>query len=120
MSQIAQAPEFELDAEDAKKLGDAVAGVLAFHKIKMTPKQEAYALLMEAAAQVYPPMIVTLYMRLKMERDKKPKPPAAAPKAAPAPAPRPAPAAPPAQPIRAPLQTNGMPVFDPLKIELPQ
>lgn len=71
---VTKCPEFTLDDDDAKRLGEATAGVLAHYKVKMTAKQEAYALLMEAAAQVYPPMIVSIYVRKKMEAEAR-KPP---------------------------------------------
>lgn len=66
---ITKCPEFNLDNDDAKKLGEATAQVLSYYKVKMTAKQEAYALLFEAAAQVYPPMIVSIYLRKKMEAE---------------------------------------------------
>ena len=70
---ITKCPELLLEKEDAKLLGEAVAGVLAFHKIRMTPKQEAYGILMEAFAQVYPPMAVSLWFRKKMEAEERAK-----------------------------------------------
>lgn len=60
-------PELKLDKDDAKDLGEAVAGVLALHKVRMTPGQEAYAILMETAARVYPPMVISIYIRKKAE-----------------------------------------------------
>lgn len=66
---VTKCPEFNLSEDDAKKLGEASAAVLAYHKVKMTPKQEAYALLGEAFVQVYPPMLVSIYFRKKMEAD---------------------------------------------------
>lgn len=105
---VTKCPEFALEKEDAKMLGEAVAGVLAFHKIRMTPKQEAYAVLMEAAAQVYPPMIVSVYFRKKMEAEQSnkniPQPP------------KPVAPFPTAQPVEASLKPNG---FDPTKIIMP-
>lgn len=67
---MASAPEFKLDKDDAKELGDAIAGVMKYHHITMTPKQEAYALLIEAAAKVYPPMLLTYVLRKKLEAEK--------------------------------------------------
>jgi hypothetical protein len=61
------APELRLDADDAKTLADAWAEVLAYHKIKMTKKQEAYASLIEAMATVYPPMLVSVVLRKQAE-----------------------------------------------------
>lgn len=106
---VTKCPEFSLDKEDASKLGEATAGVLAFYKVKMTAKQEAYALLMEAAAQVYPPMLISVYIRKKAEHDAKPK-------TAIAPQPlRPVPPAP-----RDNVQPLRGAAFDPFKIEMPQ
>lgn len=68
---VTKCPEFKLDKDDAKELGDAVAGVLAFHNIVMSPKQEAYSALMEAAVKVYPPMVVAAYFRKKAEAEGK-------------------------------------------------
>lgn len=73
VSKAANAPELELDADDAKMLGEATAEVLKFYKVKMTAKQEAYALLIEAAAQVYPPMFVSLYIRKMAEAEERKK-----------------------------------------------
>lgn len=67
------APELKLDNDDAKLLGDATAEVLKFYKVKMTAKQEAYAVLIEAAGQVYPPMFVSLYIRKMAEREQRKK-----------------------------------------------
>ncbi len=68
---ITKCPEFTLEKDDAQKLGEATAAVLAHYKVKMTAKQEAYALLIEAAAQVYPPMFVAVYLR-KMKEQQQP------------------------------------------------
>lgn len=109
-----KAPELELEDDDAKKLGEATAGVLAFYKVKMTAKQEAYGLLMEAAAQVYPPMIMTLYIRKKFEAEE-------ARKNKPAPAPKPsAPPPPPRHSNVTPLRDVNQPAFDPLNINMPR
>jgi len=106
----------------------------------MTPKQEAYAALFEAAAAVYPPMVVTAFLRIKEERKNKrpsasvhpirkdagihlrPVPPSEAPAPQPAPPPNPAPAAPSAQVIADSELVPGFtgPAFDPFKIEMPQ
>lgn len=112
MVAVTKCPEFDLEADDAKKLGEAVAGVMAFHKIKMTAKQEAYAILMEAAAEVYPPMLATLYIRKLAEAEsrKKSQPPA-----------RPV-AVPPSAtvlPIR-PAPSTATPGFDPFNISVPE
>lgn len=109
---VLKAPELELDDDDAKKLGEGVAGVLAFYKVKMTRKQEAYALLMEAAAQVYPPMVVSLYIRKKFEAEeaRKRNPQPMRPVAAATPPP-------PQQQQRGPVVVPG-PGFDPLNVKL--
>lgn len=109
---MAQAPEFKLDKDDAKMLGDAVAGVLAFHKIKMTPKQEAYGILIEAAAQVYPPMFVSMYVRMQNDAKNKPKGPPQPP--------RPSATVSPIRPVpqEAPSPVAGA-TFDPFKITIP-
>ena len=73
VSKAANAPELMLDDDDAKLLGDATAGVLKFYKVKMTAKQEAYAVLIEAAAQVYPAMAVSIYMRKMAEAEERKK-----------------------------------------------
>ncbi len=70
LSSIAKAPEFELEADDAAKLGEAIANVMKYYKVTMTPKQEAWGILIEAAAEVYPPMIVSLYVRRMAEAKK--------------------------------------------------
>jgi hypothetical protein len=68
---LLNAEEFALSNEDAKPLAEGVAGVLAVNNVKMTPKQEAYALLIEAAAMVYPPMFAAWIFRLKAEAEQK-------------------------------------------------
>lgn len=80
---VTKVPELEIGKEDARVLAEATAGVLALYKVRMTAKQEAYGLLIEAIGQVYVPMGVSIYMRKKMEADAKPRP------AAPPPRPRP-------------------------------
>jgi len=97
-----------LDADDAEKLGEAIANVMKFHKITMTPKQEAYGLLLEAAAQVYPPMIISIYLRKQMEAKERAKQRGSTPL-------RPVP---PKPQQAAPANGSG-PSFDPFKIELP-
>lgn len=129
---MASAPEFKLDKDDAKELGDAIAGVMKFYGVTMTPKQEAYALLIEAAAKVYPPMVVSYVFRKQMEAQKN-KPPAAqrqpqatAPAPAPQPAPKPQPRPTPPQPHAplaaameaAPQAPILPPGFDPFNIKL--
>lgn len=113
VSKAAQAPELELDTDDAKLLGDATAEVLKFYKVKMTAKQEAYGLLIEAAAQVYPPMFVSLYIRKMAEAEAKKQ-------TAPPPPPKPAPqsAYTPRDMPRAPATFNDG--FDPNKITIPE
>ncbi len=119
---ISKCPELEIGKEDAKLLAEGVAGVLALYKVRMTAKQEAYGLLIEAAGQVYVPMAVSVYFRKKMEAE-------AAAKTRPAPpSPQPRPPAPmttaadpkaPASP--APAATAAMPDgFDPGNISIPQ
>ncbi len=113
---ILNTPELELDRDDAKELGVAVAGVLALHKVRMTPSQEAYALLFEAAAKVYPPMAVSIYMRKKAEAEGKGKVlrwPGSQPKEV-KPAPTPQPTAP------APKESLLPKEFDPLNVRLDQ
>lgn len=73
VSAMTQCPELELGKEDAKTLAEATAGVLALYKVRMTPKQEAYGLMLEAVAQVYPPMIFSIWMRKKMEAEQRKK-----------------------------------------------
>lgn len=97
-------PELQLEKEEAKRLGEGVAAVLAFHKIKMTAKQEAYSALGEAMAEVYPPMIVAAIARKKLEADR-------AAKNAP-----PKPAAPVAAPVQPPIAPQG---FDATRIVMP-
>lgn len=93
LASVASAPEFRLDKDDAKELGEAIAGVMKFYGVTMTPKQEAYALLLEAAAKVYPPMVVSYVVRKQIEAQKgKP--------VAPPQAPRPVQAAPPPAPTK--------------------
>jgi hypothetical protein len=113
-------PEFKLEKDDAKELGEAVAGVLAFYKVTMTPKQEAYATLMEAAAKVYPPMFMTYLMRKRIEdAEKRKRTPHAVP-----------PAAKPVQPVQTvrepgpvvvpmPRTPGQGPAFDPANIKIP-
>lgn len=71
LAALSKCPEFELQKDDAKALGEATANVLAFYKVRMTPKQEAYGLLIEAAAQVYPPMFASIYFRKMAEAKEK-------------------------------------------------
>lgn len=108
MASIASAPEIELDKDDAKTLADAWATVLELHDIHMTPKQEAYALLMEAMATVYPPMFVAIYFRKAKERDAKKKLPQIQTLT-------PAPTVTPVAPI--PMPKTG--TFDPFAITIP-
>jgi hypothetical protein len=78
LSKVTGEDALAIDTDEAKIVGSGVAGVLAFHKVKISPKQEAYALLMEAMAQVYGPMAAVVYMKFKMRQDeKKSKPPSA-------------------------------------------
>lgn len=112
---IASCPELKLEPDDAKELGAAVAGVMALHKIKMTQSQEAYAILFEACAKVYPPMAISVYLRKKAEAEGKGRvlkfaPTKAAPAQTPEPQPAPQPAA--AKSVIAPSLTP----FDPLNI----
>lgn len=69
VAKVAEAPEFKLDQDDAKELGEAIAGVLALHKVKITPAQEAYSILFEAAAKIYPPMVISYVVRKKAESE---------------------------------------------------
>lgn len=108
LASVASAPEFKLDKDDAKELADAVAGVLAYYKVKMTAKQEAFAILMEAAAKVYPAMVMTYAMRLSLEAKNKahrrPQPPQQSHTA----------------PVAVPVPATMMPPgFDPSKITIP-
>lgn len=120
VAKMAKAPEFEIEKDDAKLLAEAVAGVLALHKIRMTPSQEAYAVLLEAAAQIYPPMFVSVYFRKKMEAERRGQ--NAPPKPQPAPPPFPT-----AKPVDASVKPPGfdataphMPAgFDPGNISIP-
>jgi hypothetical protein len=106
VSKAANAPELMLDNDDAKLLSDPIAEVLKHYKLaKMTPKQEAYALLIEAAAQVYPAMAVSLYMRRMAEKETRQK-------TQPPPTPKPAPAFTPGV-----SNVNG---FDPGNIRVPE
>lgn len=107
-----------MSEDDAKKLGDAIAGVMKYHNVMMTPKQEAYALLFEAVASVYPPMLFTVYLRLKMEQEAKRKAQPQRPQTAKPAAP---PAATPAPSNVTPIhQGQGTPAFDPFKIQVPE
>lgn len=77
----------------------------------MTAKQEAYALLLEAAAQVYPPMIVSIYIRKKMEAEEKQRHmPQPVKQAAPPPKP---------EPQKSPLHVVKPGEFDPTNIGIP-
>lgn len=67
IASLAKAPEFELDKDDAKKLADASANLMSFYNVTMTPKQEAFALLIQAAAMVYPPMVGAYVIRKQSE-----------------------------------------------------
>lgn len=112
VAKLSDCPEFKLDEDDAKELGQAIAGVLALHKVKITPAQEAYSILFEAAAKIYPPMIVSVYVRKSAEAKGKGKvlnwPRSATP------APQPAPA-------QEPQKESVMPPgFDPTKVIMPE
>jgi hypothetical protein len=119
IASITQIPEFKLDDDDAKELGTAVAGVLAFYKVTMTPKQEAYSLLLEAAVKVYGPMGATYFLRKKIEAEQARK------NAPPRPQQQARPQAQPARepgPVVVPMPTKvpGQgPTFDPAHIHLP-
>jgi len=65
---------FELDSDDAKKLGEAAANVLSYYNVKMTAKQQAYWELMNVAAEIYPAMFVTAYFNLKEAQPTQPMP----------------------------------------------
>lgn len=111
-SMALSAPELKLDDDDAEKVGKALAKVLALNDMRLTPKQAAYAELIKAAAQVYPPMVISIIVRKKMEQQAKPqtqKPPS------------PKPQAPhnvgKVESNVVAMNTGG---FDPTKIELPQ
>lgn len=108
LSRIASAPELELDADDAAKLGEAIANVMKYHKITMTPKQEAYGLLLEAAAEVYPAMIASIVIRKQMEAKERAKHRGSTPIRPVPPTPQPAPNA-----------NGSAPGFDPFKITIP-
>lgn len=74
LAAITKVEELEIGKDDARVLAEATAGVLALYKVRMTAKQEAYGLLIEAIGQVYVPMGVSIYMRKKMEAASKPQP----------------------------------------------
>lgn len=117
---ITKCPEFTLDKDDAERLGKATADVLAYYKVKMTAKQEAYALLIEAAAQVYPPMLMSVYFRKKMEAEQRvkaspPKPPGMGHNDGPA-MPKPAPNN--VTPLVRTPNATPAPAFDPFNIRL--
>lgn len=71
VSAITKCPELELQEDDAKKLAEAAKPVLELYSVRLTKKQEAYGLLIEAMATVYPPMVVSLYLRKKMEAEER-------------------------------------------------
>lgn len=110
---VAKAPEFEIDKDDAQKLGSAIAEVLKYHSVVMTPQQEAYALLIDAAANVYPPMFISYYVRKQMEAKQHQQRRAAPP---------PQRTQPPNGAVPAePAANAGLPQgFDPFKIEIPE
>lgn len=112
---VTKCPEFTLDKDDAEKLGDSVAAVMAFHKVKITPEQEAYGDLFIIASQVYPPMLMSVYLRKKAEAEMKARNAPPKPTAPPAPK-KPAPDN---ISVLRPL-TTAQPGFDPFKIEMPQ
>jgi len=120
VANIASAPEFKIDKDDAKELGEAIAGVMALHKIKITPAQEAYTILFEAAAKVYPPMMITYMVRKQQEAKQRranmpPRPSATVTPIRPQQAPPPPP-----QPPRNQPPPSAMPVpFDPANITIP-
>lgn len=120
VAKIATAPEFQIDKEEAKELGEAISGVLALHKIKMTEAQEAYAILFEAAAKVYPPMMVTYMVRKQQEAKQRranmpPRPSATVTQLRPQAPPPP----PPPPPVATPMpQAQNVP-FDPSNITIP-
>lgn len=108
-----KAPEFELEKDDAKKLAEASANLMAFYNVSMTPKQEAFALLIQAGAMVYPPMVASYVMRLRMEAEAKRKhlPPKVTPL-------RPAPRAEPLTVVH-PVKPPNTGSFDPFNIGIP-
>lgn len=111
---VTKCPEFNLDRDDAVKLADSVAAVMAFHKVKITPQQEAYGDLLVVAAQVYPPMLMNVYIRKQAEAEMRTKnrPPQPVRAATPPPPPRDN-----VQPIRS-SATPGQPAFDPFNVKL--
>lgn len=104
-------PEFNLEKSDAQMLADSVAAYAAFKKIKVTPEQEALGDMFLAASQIYPPMLMSIYLRKKAEAEKNSParptvvPPVAKPAAS-------------VTPIRS-SATPGNGAFDPLHIDLP-
>lgn len=117
---ISKCPELALDKDDAKKLAEATAGVLALYKIRMTPKQEAYGLLIEAMATVYPPMLFSVYLRKKMEAEQRKKQgPVIIPPSPPPPAARATAANDKSPQSPAPAATAAFDGFDPANISIP-
>ncbi|MDE2019758.1 MAG: hypothetical protein KGJ13_05440 [Patescibacteria group bacterium] len=124
LAALTKCDEFSIDDDEAKRLGAAWADVLKFYKIEMTPKQEAYATLIETCATIYPPMAVALYFRWLDAKNKQPKPaPNAAPVQSAPQSARPAPPPPPPkpEPKRNPAFDAGnvFATFDPTKISIP-
>jgi hypothetical protein len=125
VSGITQLDSLELDKDDAKTLATALAEVLKYHKIYMTPKQEAYALLMEAAAQVYPPMAFAAFMEFKAKQEaaRKNAPPKPVPgqpvNTGPSPPPPPRATKPSPVVVKDNVENVIFPSFDPTKISMP-
>lgn len=124
-----KAPEFALDADDAKRLADATANLMNEYKaVALTPKQEALADLLLVAGQIYPAMVGTYILRKQIEarKGKPPQAPGAAPAQAKPPGPVPPPPPPQANTKQAQREAaeaapnSVLPQgFDPLKIGIP-
>lgn len=98
------APEFQLDDDDAQELAAPIAEYLKAKNVVLTPEQEALFALSGAAMKVYPPMIMSVYIRKKAEREGKGKILRYPPPSQAAPAPK----------------ENPFPAFDPTKIVVPK
>ncbi|MDE2019964.1 MAG: hypothetical protein KGJ13_06500 [Patescibacteria group bacterium] len=80
----------------------------------MSPKQEAYATLIETLAMIYPPMVIALYFKFKTEKMKRPAPFAVKQTNTP-----PTPPAPPSPQKENKKASDIFTAFDPSKIEIP-
>lgn len=71
MAGATKIPEFNLTAEESKKLADAISAVNSHYSVAIDPKIMAWVGLTTACVSVYAPRFVAYKMRVTMETKKK-------------------------------------------------